>query len=476
MNKKLMFPGLVAALLAAGLLAALFYDMTSRGKPPEPLSAEIDIQVPLSTFNLPVTYDIEKLADYLNAKLSGTFLEKTVRPRKSKKEEIFLKLTKNGRITVSSSGEELLCTLPIAVDATLEKTWFAGLFKPVHTSLVLSLATPVSLDRDWNIRTAFRITGYRWVDEPILRLGPLKIHLTDTVNEVIEEKTAGLTAMLDREIRGEVSLKPTMSGVWRDLQKPISISRKPTPVWARFVCEDIRGIVRVDSAEISCHTTLKAKTLVVTDSAAAEEEKPLPPFRTVPGNERSKESDIYLYAAVPFDELNEKLNEEFANKTYSAGGRNLEVRNIRAYASAKGLIMEVVTDETFKSRFYLSGELAFEPRREILKVKNFDYEVSSRNIFVKAGDDILHDRIRDEVAAKLTVDLTPRIDEVPNIIEHAISRKKAGESIALEIENLHIRNCDIITDSKRIHLVMRIATDASITLKRIKIGKPVRIR
>lgn len=476
MNKKLMFPGLVVLLLAAGLIAVLFHDMTPRGKPPEPLSGEIDVQVPLSTFNLPVTYDIEKLADYLNAKLSGTFLEKTVRPRKSKKEEFFLRLTKNGSITVSSTGNELRCTLPIKVDATLEKTWFAGLFKPVHTSLVLSLATPISLDSDWNITTAFRITGYRWIDEPVLRLGPLRIHLTDTVNRVIEEKTAGLTAMLDREIRREVSLKPTMSGVWKDLQKPIPISRKPAPVWARFVCEDIGGLVRLESADISCHTTLKAKTLIVTDSTAAQTVKPLPSFSAVAGHEQSSTSDIYLYAAISFDELNDKLNEEFANRTFSAAGRNVEVRSIRAYAAAKGLILEVVTDEAFKSRFYLSGQVVFEPRQEILNVRNFDYEVSSRSILIQAGDDILHDRIRDEIAARLSVDLTPSIENVPGIIEHAISRKKAGKTIALEIENLHIRNCDILMDSERIHLVMRIATDASIILKRIKVGKPVRIR
>jgi len=475
-KKAVIISGITIALLSS--VAAVFFLVVSsqKDRAPAAISAEIDVQVPLSTFNLPVTYDIEKLADYLNAKLSGTFLEKTVRPRKSKKEEFFLRLTKNGRITVSSTGNELRCTLPIKVDATLEKTWFAGLFKPVHTSLVLSLATPISLDSDWNITTAFRITGYRWIDEPVLRLGPLRIHLTDTVNRVIEEKTAGLTAMLDREIRREVSLKPTMSGVWKDLQKPIPISRKPAPVWARFVCEDIGGLVRLESADISCHTTLKAKTLIVTDSAAAQTVKPLPSFSAVAGHEQSSTSDIYLYAAISFDELNDKLNEEFANRTFSAAGRNVEVRSIRAYAAAKGLILEVVTDEAFKSRFYLSGQVVFEPRQEILNVRNFDYEVSSRSILIQAGDDILHDRIRDEIAARLSVDLTPSIENVPDIIEHAISRKKAGKTIALEIENLHIRNCDILMDSERIHLVMRIATDASIILKRIKVGKPVRIR
>jgi len=60
---------------------------------------------------------------------------------------------------------------------------------------------------------------------------------------------------------------------------------------------------------------------------------------------------------------------------------------------------------------------------------------------------------------------------VPGIVTSAITRSKAGKTIDLELDSLHIRKSDIVLDRKKIHIVLHVKTKAALRLKRIKPGK-----
>ncbi len=477
MKKTSIIIGLIAGVTISAALLLVLVE-TQQPKPPQAVKKTVSVTVPTSTINLPITYQVEQLADYLNNKITGTFLEKHV-SLNSGKEEIYLTLTKKEKITVSSTGKQLICTLPLAVDgkvvnSSLGKT-LSKLLEPIQTGIVITLATPVALDSRWNLSTSFEIREYRWLTEPVLHLGPFRIHIKDHLDKEIKEKSEYLTHLLNQQINDEVSLKPTVDGVWKDLQKPILINKRPSEVWLRFVCEDIKGRIDLDTETITCFTRLKTKQLIITDTTTVVKTVPLPEFTLLPETEKVSTSSIYLYAYSFFAEINEQLNGFFKGKTYSAKGHTVTIKNIHAYASVKGLTIAVQTDGVLKSKFFISGRPVFDTSSQKLKIQNFDFSVDSQNVFIQAGEEFLHNQIKEAIASRLHLSLDPLISRIPELVHDAISKAKAGKAISLTLDGLTIKSCNIQLGAEKIHLVAHVLTEAHIHLKRIKTGKIINI-
>ena len=477
MRKRSIIIGLFAGVTISTVLLLLFVE-TQQPKPPQAVKKTVSVTVPASTINLPITYQVEQLADYLNNKITGTFLEKNIFLN-SGKEEIYLTLTKKEKITVSSTGKQLICTLPLTVDgavinSSLGKT-LSKLFKPVQTGIIITLATPISLDSNWNLSTRFEIREYVWLNEPVLDIGPFRIHIKDHLDKEIQEKSNNLTHLLDQQINDEVSLQPTVTGVWKDLQKPILINKRPSEVWLRFICEDIQGRIDLDTETITCFTHLKAKPLIITDTTTIVKSVPLPEFTLLPETKKVPTSSIYVYAYSSFAEINEQLNSFFKGRTYSTKGHTVAIKNIHAYASVNGLTIAVQTDGVLKSKFFISGQPLFDTSSQKLEIQNFHFSVDSENVFMQAGEELLHNQIKDAIASRLHLNLDSLISRIPDLVHDAVSKEKAGKTISLTLNGLTIKSCDIQLGAEKIHLVAHVLTEADIHLKRIKTGKKISI-
>jgi len=479
MKKPLIAAGIVIALVVSGVFLFLKFIGYSENHPPEPLTSEISVTAPPSTFNLPVHIETKTLAAYLNGKIRGTFLQKTIRIRKDKKEKIALTLSRQNNILITTSGRELLCTFPLTVDAILLDSRFgkmlSGLVKPLHTTIIVTLSTPIALDRNWSIVTRFRIRNIRWLSEPVVRIGPFKKNLRPAITEALNSKGGRLTAMLDREIYKAANLHSTISDVWLDLQDPILISRKPAPVWIRFHCSGIRSDIALNRNDITCFTRIDAAMLMLTDTTAIAAPNPLPAFSRLRPGEKSRHSVINLYAFTSFEEINDQLNGYLRGKTLSRKGYNVTITDIKTYASDKGLSIGVSTDRDIRGYLVTSGKIVFDAPTQTLKVKKFDYALDTGNTIVRTGDDLLHDFVRDTVATRLNVKLDTLIGKVPGIISNAIAKGKTGKVIDLRVDSLRVEKCDILLDSKKVHLLLKVDAMADLRLKRIKPGKAVRV-
>jgi len=479
MKKALTITGIIVAVILVGLLLLLTIVEINKPKPPKAITEDVSVAVPLSTFNVPVRFKLEKLENYLNTIITGTFLQKSIFLQSSKKEEVYLTLTKEEALSVTSDGKKLFCTLPLTVNARLVRSRFGNLltrlFKPLQTSLLITVSTPVSLDKRWNVSTHFMITGYQWIKEPVLRFGPFRKTITKHLDIEIQNKSRVLMEILDKEINRKVSLRPTVSGVWKSLQKPIAIHKNPPKAWIRFICEDIKGSIKLSRREIICNTLLKAHALVVTDTTAEKAPLPLPEFSRLPEKDTAQQSDIYLYAFTTFSEINEQLNDYFKGKTFTEEGRSLIINSIGAYASEQGITIAVETNEIFKGKLYISGQLAFDVPSQKLQVHNFDYALDSKSALIQTGDDLLHTSIKNAIASRLHLNLETEIAKVPALVHNAISKGKAGKTINLAVKDIQIRSCDILMGKDKIHLIINVSTDAEIELKRIKPGKRITI-
>ncbi len=481
MKRSLLITLSVLAATAAAVTLFFWIAKTLTSVPPPPaITQEYNIEVPSSTINLHIRFDIKNLADYLNRKITGTFLEKNLRLHHEKKEEIALSLSKQEPITIRSQGSQLICRFPLIVDATLIDSRFgktlSKLVKPLHSTIIVTLSTPVHIDHKWNIVTRFKIKSCQWQEEPVLRILFFKKNIKERLEEAINDKEGELTALLDGEIYKAATLQPTLAEVWHDLQDPILLNRKPREVWIRFLCRDIKGESEVTQKNISFFTTIQAQMMILTDTTTAAKPTPLPEFRPLSKKEKSLQSDIFVYATTSFEEINRDLNNFFRGKTYSVKGYTASIKQVHAYASTSGLSVQVLTTDNHRDdNLVASGRLVFDPVTQTLKVEHFDFAISTNQLVVNSRELLLHGMIRDAIASKLMINLDTLIKRVPGIINQAVAKEKAGKVIDLTLNNFVIKKCDILMGRDKIHLVINVGTEADLKLKKIQTGKIIRI-
>ncbi|MBM3162387.1 MAG: DUF4403 family protein [Chlorobi bacterium] len=212
------------------------------------------------------------------------------------------------------------------------------------------------------------------------------------------------------------------------------------------------------------------------DTTAIAAPNPLPEFRKLGSGERKQDSDITLYAFTTFEEINDQLNRHLRGKTLSKKGYTVTISAIKAYASKKGLSIGISTGRDLAGYVVTSGRVVFDVPEQVVHIRDFDYSLRTENAIVRSGDDLLHEFVRDTVATKLNLRLDTLIGKVPGIINNAIAKGRAGKVIDLKMDSLRVKKCDIVLDSKKMHLLVNVGANASLRLKQINPGRTVRIQ
>ncbi len=445
---------------------------------PLPVTDSVTVELPSSVFNIPVKYELKNFEQWINQVIKGKFLETVINPLNDERDEAKLIMTKTGTIQISSNGKELICIVPLQVEAVMLKSRMGkGLTKSADTMVAIvniQLSTPVALDKNWNLVTIFTIDKLKWIKEPVFQIGPFKKNLKKKINKWLKENEGTLTKIIDKEINKTVSMQPALAKVWMDLQKPIIIRKKLPNVWISFACTSIEGRILLGASTITCQTRVLAKAKIITDTTLLPARNPFPDYRLL--KETETVSDIHLYAFTSFEEINEELNSQLKGKIFKAEGYSLNIKSINAYASEAGLSVEIVTSRDIKGKLVASGKLEFDSEEQTLVIRNFDYTVSSNNTLVNAGDMFLHQQVKDTIASKLVLEMGNLIDSVPQLVEDAIAKGKSSEKIDLEFDHLEVHRCEISMGATGVHFIIHAEATAGIRLKKIKPGKRLRIK
>lgn len=462
------------------ILAVVLYFLKFRDKKhtyiPRALEDTVAIHVLPSTFNIPVTYPLSELQDFLNQIIQGEFLTTNIYPLQNAKDEVKIQMAKNGTIHLSTASNKMVCQVPLAVTATILKTrmnFITKGIKPVETQVILELHTPVSLDPDWRLLTRFDLVKTTWLKEPVVHVAGIDINLTKKLDEFLQTNESKLTAMVDNGIKKGVSLAKPVGKIWDDLQKPIAIHKKPPYAYLRFICDSIAGDFKLEPTALTCNTRISARVGILTDPTIPIRKMPLPPFSI--NKNVNPWSDVHLYAFTDFSEINNELNGLLKGKSFSAKNMTASINDLKVFASDSGLTVQVGTSGDVKGNMIVTGLPVFDSTRQTITFQNFQFSVESSSLLLNTGNALLHDKIRDTVQSKLTMSMDSLIYKIPGIIEQSISKGKVGKTIDVSINEFRILSCEIIMGAKRVHFKVHTRFTSAIGLKYLKPGKTIHI-
>ncbi|MCC6413742.1 MAG: DUF4403 family protein [Saprospiraceae bacterium] len=443
---------------------------------PTEIQDTIPMDIPVSTFNIPVTYAIKDLEGFVNKIIRGKFMTLKINPLQNVKDVVKVEMFREKNIRLSSNGQELVCRFPVKVVATILKSRLNFLTKgidPVETELELELRTPVALDAKWHLVTQFRLTKTTWVKPPIVTVAGINIDLTKKLDDYLKENEDKFIGLINGGINKSVSLEAPISKIWYNLQKPIVIHKKPPQAYLMFACDSISGDFVLDKDDIVCNTSIKASVVMLTDSAHHQPISKLPPFVFQKGSEAY--SDVYLYAFTGFEDINEELAKRLNGKTFTAKGYTSKLESLKVYASDEGLTVDLTTSGDIKTNIIATGNPRYSPETHSIHLDNFQFNLVTNNIVLEAGEAYLHDMIRDTIQSQLSMGMHSFIEMVPGIVEQAIAKGKPGKSIDVGMHDLEVLSCDISLGAKRIHFKVHTSFAADIRLKKLKAKKQLRI-
>jgi hypothetical protein len=462
------------------LVMLLLLNACERIKPKPPLATNIDstLAIPLSTINIPVDYEVDKLEEMVNTKIDGVFLDQWLKLN-DKGDSLYLQLEKRSDIKLSWDKKTLSYSFPLNVSARFKKT-IAGIklknSEPVQTKLTLYISSEVGLDNRWNLKTKSVIKKIKWIADPQLNLVFIKINLRTIVESMIQKNEDKLLAKLDHVLSNAVDMRKVVSKLWMDLQKPIRINKKGLQIWLKAEAKNMSArFVDKGSGRITLEIELKAFIQTILDREVIPASNSiLPPFKRK--NNDSTDLTIFVLSRIPFDVVNEILNRELDGKALAAKGYSTTIKKIDVYGTAKGFAIKLKVRGDIDGQLYVTATPGYDTLNSRLFANHFSFDIDSENALINSADWLLHDNALDTIKKVLVVDLKPYVDALPYLIVQAVDRGKVGEKIDLTIDKLDLKPLQYIVTKRDFQVVFKAEGNASISLReKVFAGKKAKV-
>lgn len=441
-----------------------------RAKPQGPEATTLDstLVVPSSSLSVPIRYHVDSLQTILNQKVQGTFLKQWVVVNENN-DSLYLELIKQRAISLAWTNSTLLYQFPLRIEGKFIKHIGNRIRlkneTPVTMEVVLEMETQLSFNTDWSLQPHTRVQHIVWTKEPVLKVAFVTINLRKKVESLLLEKEESLTKLVDDAILKLIDTKSMMEKLWVDIQKPILLNRQKKKIWLHHRAENLNASLVQDGKYLGLDVLLQTKirTLVEGDEIIELNHK-LPPY--TPATVQESGLSLYILSSATFSDINFLLNEELRGKELSAQGYSARIKNLQVYGTARGLALQVEVQGDASGTLYAYGTPEYDSATSTLKIKHIDFDVASEDVLVKSADWLLHEDALSLLEEKLSLELAPLIEKLPQTITEALERGKTGKKMELFISSLDVTLYSLLITQADIQFILQAKGKAVIGLQK----------
>jgi hypothetical protein len=207
---------------------------------------------PESIVTIPVRYKLSEVEKMINTKIKGTVMKKWM-VIDDKEDSLYLEISKTSDIKLSRKGKTLYFTIPLHISgkfiARIAKVKIKN-STPVEADVLIKLASTLHLDPKWNLITDTKVEEIKWVKEPDIKIGLIKINLGKALMKMLENKEESLLGKADEAITHLIDSRKIVNKLWLDLQKPIRINKKDINVYLKVHGNDLAGLLEETDPEL----------------------------------------------------------------------------------------------------------------------------------------------------------------------------------------------------------------------------------
>ncbi len=443
-----------------------------RVKPDAPVveAFEPAIEDPISYVAGNLTFNIRDLESKVNKGLSTTLVpEETFEGKKG--EAWRLRVERTGPIKISYDNRQVIFSAPLQV-------WYSnpiGLRSRKNResrplcALAVNFKSPVAVGGNWRLLTKVKFEEYHWTLEPKVRLLGIKISVRKLAETILDKRKSEIEKAIDHAVHQGLRLDKEVSKVWRDIQKPLRIARKPEQIWliprpfsiatapvygnARVITVPIQIAFRVD-------THLGERPVIPADSLER-----LP--RLLHRNVLPDSSRLEVLAFIPYTDINQVMTRALLNEKLDLAGGHIKIKGASIYGSGKNLILKANVGGAVNGTLYFHGKPAYDTLTNTLRIKEIDFAVDTKENLLATADWLLHDHLRDTLQSVLVVPLRQPISTIPDKIETAFSKAKVSQKTDLEIDTFRMVPQRIVVQPEGVQVLIKVNSKLAVKMKRL---------
>lgn len=409
--------------------------------PPPPAPA-----VPVSTVSASVSVPMAGLVREINAKTATELARIKDQPTNCEIGKCTLNLvaTRTGPITGAAEGGHIALTLPFHVDAQMK---LKSLFKAKAQTTAEGEAhatTVLALGNDWRVTS--HTQGSVVLSNAELRLGPLKVNLTDMLNHNEQHVTDPLFKMVDKRVPAMVKIKPQAEKFWAKAFQPIRVGKKPQ-AWLLLSPQRVlvaQPVAANNTITVALGVEAQARVVLGDRPADLAAIPPLP----APGRLRgpSNRFSFVVPVTLPFDEAAKLALARLQKKPPRIAHATVKFDKLEILPSGRDVIVSThfcVAQSWdpfgwFDScgQGYLRGLPQFDAATGMLRIVNVHYDVATEGAILSAMKFLAGDELGKALQQNLVFNVSGDLAKLDAEVRTALAKPQGkGVQISGTVEN-----------------------------------------
>ncbi len=397
---------------------------------------------PLSTINIPISLSIQDLENAINKQFNG-LLYNDDSYENNDNDNLIVKVKKIDAFKLSAAGDKIkiIAPLEVYVNGRLKKDFFSlfdqdfGIDKNKEATFKLNVVinTKINVNQDWDIITKSE-AGFQWREQPYLELGPIKIPIGSIIETVVNNQITDINKKLDLEITKNIKIKPIATQLWNQLQAPIVVSER-YQTYLKILPEFISmSNVTSDGKKIDVNLGFRSDiTLLAGTKPEPVELKPLPKLQQQTRIDST--FNLYFAATMNFAYATQLAKEQFVGKTLKFDNETqvVTINDLNFFNNGNKLGMMINLDGYFRNGFfkkkfkgtvYALGTPVYNDSTQILSIKDFDFDIKSKDALVGTAEWLLKGSFRKTIQAKLQYSMKEEIEKAVKTADDALKNAK----------------------------------------------------
>lgn len=340
---------------------------------------------PISEVFIPIEISIPELEGMLNKQLQGVLYEDS-----DFSDDLLLKIEKVEPIRLRMNGDAIEYTVPIKLwtKAGYEFKQFGLSLKDVYEgdcSLRISFSTKIELNPFWELRPTTTLLSYEWIEKPTITKGHITIPIGFVADKLIKTQEKVITQSIDEQIKSQIPMRRYMEQAWTAMHQPIQFYDDPV-TWLKITPKKI-----LITPLTGTTTSLKAFVKIEAITETKVGKKPTVVQTNLPNvsytNDHSGAFIITVLNGVDYEDASVVAAKYLKGETFSSpsGKKKVTVDSIRLFGKGEQLVIETHVSGALKGAIYFTGIPTYDSLRQVIYLKNLDYELQTKNVLAKSA-------------------------------------------------------------------------------------------
>ena len=308
--------------------------------------------------------------------------------------------------------------------------------------LVVSTSTRLTPTRDYRLLPTSRI-------ESVDSGGPcvLRRHHVDATPLMAQVYRSGLESrlpQLDRSLRESLSIKSKTAQAWRRLQEPLQLDDQGL-MWLLLSPAHVKY---PNPAPKDAASPVQIGIIAFPQVIAGN--KPTTSIRSLPDLEAGYQDHgfhVSFDVRLPYEAANERLKEALVGKEFYMGPSALRVSAVRLYPIGEQAGVDVDLQGFLSLGLSLRGTPIYDEAAGTIAFTDFDYVVKKHDLFTNFADQLLHDALRDQLAARLHIPIQDKLQEMQRELEAGLNREIDGGTLHGTVHRMRLLRLQMQPDA-----------------------------